>query len=74
MASVGQKSQLIMTDPISTLSVVEMNDIFLEGVKSSYRPYVANSKTPEAGSGLFIHKEVPAGKEIFRAMPAVSVV
>lgn len=54
---------------------MEMKDKFLEGITCQYQLFVADSKIPEAGRGLFVTQEVPAGKEVFRAaVPAVSVV
>ena len=57
-----------------TLST-EITEGFLEGLTSPYELYVADSTMSEAGFGLFVREEVPAGKEVFRAaMPAVSAV
>ena len=61
-------------DPISNLSATEMNHIFLEGIGSPYQLFTANSQLPEAGSGLFAGKAIPAGKEIFRTVPVVAAV
>ena len=48
---------------------------FLEGTVSPYQIYTSDSHMSEAGSGLFVQADVPAGKEIFRvALPAVSAV
>lgn len=63
-----------MAYPTLFPSVAEMTDVFLEGIICPYQPYIAESKMPEAGFGLFAGKEIPAGVEVFRAMPAVSVV
>lgn len=52
-----------------------MADKFLEGITCAYELYVAHSKMPGAGLGLFAREEVPAGREVFRAaVPAVSAV
>ena len=63
-----------MADPTLSLSVTRMNEIFVEGIVCPYRLVVADSKMPEAGLGLFVRDEIPAGKEVFRAKPALSVV
>lgn len=64
-----------MADPSLILSATEMNEKFLEGVTCPYELYIADSKMSGAGFGLFVRKEVPAGKEVFRvAVPAVSAV
>lgn len=48
---------------------------FLEGTVSPYQIYTSDSHISEAGSGLFVRADVPAGKEIFRvAVPTVSTV
>ena len=52
----------------------EMSDMFLDGTESSYQLFIAASKMPEAGLGLYAREEIPAGKEIFRAPPFVSAV
>lgn len=64
-----------MADLSLPLSAMEMNGKFLEGITSPYELYIADSTMPGAGFGLFVHEEVPAGKEVFRvAVPAVSAV
>ena len=62
-----------MADPSLILSVTEINNKFLEDIKCPYKLYIADSRMPGAGFGLFVREEVPAGKEVFRvAVPAVS--
>ena len=52
-----------------------MNEKLLDDITCPYELYVKDSKISEAGSGLFVRNEVPAGKEIFRvAIPTVSAV
>lgn len=63
-----------MADPTLNSSVTEMNEIFLEGIVCPYQLFIADSKMPEARFGLFVREEIPAGKEVFRAMPVVSAV
>jgi len=64
-----------MAGPSLISSATEMNEKFLEGVTCPYELYIADSKISGAGFGLFVRKEVPAGKEVFRvAVPAVSAV
>ncbi len=62
-----------MADPTLMQSATEMNDKFLEDTAGPYELYIADSKMPGAGFGLFVREEVPAGKEVFRAtVPVVS--
>lgn len=62
-------------DPLKAFSSAdEMNDVFLEGIVCSHPVFVNISRMPEAGLGLYSRDEVPAGTEIFRAMPVVSAV
>ncbi|KAL9129226.1 MAG: hypothetical protein Q9217_002267 [Psora testacea] len=63
-----------MADPTLNSSGTEMNEIFLDGIICPYQLFIAESKMPEAGFGLFVREEIPAGKEVFRSMPAISVV
>ena len=62
-----------MAHPTLLLSAEEA-DIFLEGIISPYKLYIAESKMPKAGFGLFAGDEIPAGTEVLRAMPIVSAV
>ena len=64
----------MMADPTLTPSVTEMNDIYLEGITCPYHLSVTESKIIGAGFGLLALEKIPAGKEIFRAKPVVSVV
>lgn len=52
--------------------MAEMADICFEGVICPYKIYMAESKLPKAGFGLFAGDEIPAGTEVFRATPIVS--
>ena len=63
-----------MANPTLVSSGTEMTDIFLKGIVCPYQLLIADSKMPEAGWGLFAREEIPAGMQIFRAMPVVSVV
>ena len=64
-----------MADPPCISSVEEMNDKFLQDIKCLYQLQIDHSSIPGAGSGLFVREEVPAGKEILRAVvPTVSAV
>ena len=56
-----------------TLSAMEMNEKFLDGLTCPFGLYIADSKLSRAGSGLFVRKEVPAGKEIFRVRHLYSI-
>ena len=52
-----------------------LNDIFLEGIDSRYKLKVVESSIPNAGRGLFVQEEVPAGQELLRAVaPIVAAV
>ena len=64
-----------MAESSSILSATERNETLLEGFTCPHDLYVADSKMSGAGFGLFVRKEIPAGKEVFRvAVPAVSAV
>ena len=51
-----------------------MTDIFFDGIVCRHPLYVADSKIPDAGSGLFAREVIPAGVEVLRAEPVVSAV
>lgn len=63
-----------MANPTLISSAIEMTDVLFEGVVCPYQLSIADSELPEAGFGLFAREEIPAGMEVFRAMPVVSVV
>lgn len=63
-----------MANPTLVSSKTQMKDIFLEGIVCPYQLYIADSRMLEAGFGLFANEEIPAGLEVFRAMPVVSAV
>lgn len=64
----------IKTESIPIQSVSEMADSLLEGITRPHHFLVGDSEIPGAGFGLFAHEDIPAGVEIFRAMPVVSAV
>jgi len=63
-----------MADSTLVQSASEMADLLLEEITRPHRLIIGDSEMPEAGFGLFAHEEIPAGVEVFRAMPVVSAV
>ena len=63
-----------MADSAARSSAYDMTDIFFDGVVCRHPLYVASSKIPDAGSGVFARETVPAGAEVLRAQPVVSAV
>ena len=63
-----------MADPTRNPSVNETSQEFLETIVSPYKLFIADSKVPGGGAGLFAREELPSGQEVFRATPVVSAV
>jgi hypothetical protein len=63
-----------MADSTPVQSGSEMADLLLEGITHPHHLIIGDSEMPGAGFGLFAYEEVPAGVEVFRALPVVSAV
>ena len=56
------------------MTIKEREQLLFHSSQCKYRMYIAESEIPDAGLGLFVKEDVPAGKEIFRAPAVVSAV